>query len=590
MRNNIELEAYIDNVDKLIKNKGYNFDYADALYKSSILAYREEKLDLFNHCTTTAKQIIEEHLGEQTGVDIWGVENYLIKEQKALPEMSLYYDILKQESFQYFESFMYYMERYRKQEDRFYLPRKCTLGQVAQDFQDLEDGKYTRYALSQPSRTGKSTTFLMFLSWVAMKRPNSHNAYGCHAGELAKGVYEEFLNFFTTPEYAFSELYSYWHPLCPLIENKSAESSTINLDKKSRFPTIVCRGADATWTGAVDVSADGYLCVDDLVRDREHALNPRRMEDTYQAYQNKMLDRLNDGSKVILVGTLWNVLDPIERERKANEGKPEWLFRKIPALNENGESNFQYTMGKGFSTKYFEEMRDRLSKPDWMAKFQQQPYVREGLLFPEDECRFFNGMVNDTKHKVVSLIDPAFGGADSTSMPIVRIEEDSDSYKVIDWVHKSGTQKVTLPLIVDAIEKHFITELYIEQNSGGKLMTDKIEEELKTRNLRFCKINRYYARTRLPKEEKIKAYSDYVKDNFEFLMENKYLSEEAEYRRTEMYNDAMYELHMYTSEGKNFHDDSPDAITSLWAKLENAIGGSVSAVHNPFKYGEMNEY
>ena len=35
------------------------------------------------------------------------------------------------------------------------------------------------------------------------------------------------------------------------------------------------------------------------------------------------------------------------------------------------------------------------------------------------------------------------------------------------------------------------------------------------------------------------------------------------YKRDEDYQAAMNELHMYTSEGKNAHDDSPDALSQI---------------------------
>jgi hypothetical protein len=180
----------------------------------------------------------------------------------------------------------------------------------------------------------------------------------------------------------------------PLVTDKSADEFTITLGNPDRFATVTCRGIDGTWTGAVDVSKDGYLYVDDLVRDREHSLSPMRMENTYQEYLNKMVDRKNDGARELMVGTLWNVLDPLERMRKQYENDPQYRFRRIPALNENDESNFDYEIN-GFSTAYYRDMREKLDKAEWMAKFMQKPYVREGLLFPDNELRFFNGDFDD---------------------------------------------------------------------------------------------------------------------------------------------------------------------------------------------------
>ena len=127
---------------------------------------------------------------------------------------------------------------------------------------------------------------------------------------------------------------------------------TISFLSSGDFPTCTFRGIDGTWTGAVDISADGYLLVDDLVRDRTHSLSPMRMNDTFSEYLNKMVDRKNDGAKEIMIGTLWNVLDPIKRLEEMYGNDDRYVFRRIPALNENGESNFNYDVKRiAFSIK-----------------------------------------------------------------------------------------------------------------------------------------------------------------------------------------------------------------------------------------------
>ena len=105
-----------------------------------------------------------------------------------------------------FESYLIYMEKDRNPEKRFYLPRRKSLKVVVDDLQDLEDGKLDFYGLSMPSRVGKSTVCIFYLSWIAGKRPNSHSAMGGHSGKLAKGFYGELLNLINTREYKFSQI------------------------------------------------------------------------------------------------------------------------------------------------------------------------------------------------------------------------------------------------------------------------------------------------------------------------------------------------------------------------------------------------
>jgi hypothetical protein len=565
------LISTINGYENYIEKNGIDESVMDAYIEASEVAIKTEKdipygLQLTKRC----KEIIERFCVEHSGVGIWDLEKYAQDNDEEYPLIDKWYKTLKTESYYDFESFMFYMERKRHYSKRFYFPRRHTLKIVVNDLQDLENRIIKFYGLSMPSRVGKSTICIFFLAWVSLRRPNSHSAMGGHSGILAKGFYKELMNLFTTEEYTFSELFYFWNPEYankPLVTDKSADEFTITLGNPDRFATVTCRGIDGTWTGAVDVSKDGYLYVDDLVRDREHSLSPMRMENTYQEYLNKMVDRKNDGARELMVGTLWNVLDPLERMRKQYENDPQYRFRRIPALDENDESNFDYEIN-GFSTAYYRDMREKLDKAEWMAKFMQKPYVREGLLFPDNELRFFNGDFNEElenkERKIIALCDPAFGGADNLSMPVCADFGGKQKY-IIDWVYKKGTQAVTVPLIVAAIKKHYITELHIEQNAGGKLITDSIKAEMKKQNVYFCRIIPYYANTKLPKEEKIKGYSDRVKEIFIFLISRQYLAidDRPTYIRTQMYQDAMDEFTMYTSEGKNPHDDASDSITQL---------------------------
>lgn len=490
----------------------------------------------------------------------------------------LYWKTMLFETPYLFESFIYYMEKNRKPEKKFYEPRKETLNVVVADLQELEDNPKSKfYGLSTPSRVGKSTVVIFFLAWIAAKKPNSHNAMGGHSGILAKGFYKELLNLMTTEEYTFKEIFDYMHPEYvnkPFPTDKSADEFTITLGDPDRFATITCRGIDGTWTGAIDVSSDGYLYVDDLVRDREHSLSPTRMENTYQEYLNKMVDRKNDGSKELMVGTLWNVLDPLERMRKQYDGTKGYKFRKIPALNENEESNFNYKIN-GFSTEYYLEMREKLDNAEWMAKFMQQPYVREGILFQTDELRYFNGILPETDHRIVAVVDVALGGGDSLSMPIGAEYENGDVY-IFDWVFNRGPKEVTLPIVVGKIMGNEIRETRFEANQGGDLYCGLVDSMLQEQHYK-CSCTHRKAPNKMEKKSKIIAYSGDVKRKFIFLQSKLPTVEEKEqdaengikrYYRTKEYQAAMDELTTFVTIGDNPFDDAADSVTQLEMFIE----------------------
>lgn len=586
----------IKHCENYIEENGVDNNVIEAYYETCKLAEETCNKNLLLECTARTKELIETACMSEFGVDFWAVEKLVSERGIPYELVDKYYEILKIESFHVFESFIYYMEKNRAWSKRFYQPRRKSLGVVVEELQAFEDriGNRMFYGLSLPSRTGKSTLCIFFLAWIALKRPNSHSAMGGHSGILAKGFYKELLNFITTPEYTFKELFDYAHPEYankPFPTDKSSDDFTITLGDPDRFATITCRGIDGTWTGAVDVSSDGYLYVDDLVRDREHSLSPQRMENTFQEYLNKMVDRKNDGARELMVGTLWNVLDPLERISVQYEYDDRYYFRRIPALNENDESNFDYEIN-GFSTEYYRNMRDRLGNAEWMAKFMQRPYVREGLVFPENELKFCDGLVEDGTWSITALCDPAFGGADRLSMPIKLKHKENGKQIIIDWVYKQGTQNITVPLVADAIIRNVVTELRIEKNAGGGLYADNLKKELEKRGCHHCKIILFSASNKMSKTERIIAYSDYVKDNYYFLIENRFLpsiAEDAEsglnrFRRSEMYDHAMQELQIFTSEGKNYHDDASDSITNM-AVNDEKTANKIEAIENPFRGG-----
>lgn len=591
---NSELNQLIDDCEKYISQNGIDENIIETYYNVCQLAKNEGEIDTMLKCTARTKEVINGYCTKQfNGKDIWEVEKVVQENDSEYPLLNQFYDVLKLESYYNFESFMFYMERKRHWTKRFYFPRRKTLKVVVKDLEDLENRIIKFYGLSMPSRVGKSTICIFFLAWVSLRRPNSHSAMGGHSGILAKGFYKELMNLFTTEEYTFSELFYFWNPEYankPLVTDKSADEFTITLGNPDRFATVTCRGIDGTWTGAVDVSKDGYLYVDDLVRDREHSLSPMRMENTYQEYLNKMVDRKNDGARELMVGTLWNVLDPLERMRKQYENDPQYRFRRIPALNENDESNFDYEIN-GFSTAYYRDMREKLDKAEWEAKFMQRPFVREGLLFPTDELRYFNGILPDGDFRRIGVTDIAWGGGDSLSMPIGAEYDNGDVY-IYDWVFNKGAKEVTIPLVVGRIVGNQIRQTRFEGNVGGDLYCQYIDEKLQEQNYK-CSCTSRKAPNKVEKLSKIIAYSGDIKRKFIFLDSHKITQEQMQkdadlgivrYRRNDEYQAAMDELTMFVSIGGNEHDDAADGLTQLEMFIENPNDTAIiEAAKNPFR-------
>ena len=237
-----------------------------------------------------------------------------------------------------FDAYCRYLEWNRPKEKKFYEPRRKVLKVVTDDLQDLYDDRLDFLGVSLPTRVGKSTLCIFFLSFVMGNRPLIANVMSGHSDKLTEPFYKELLNILTD-----RSTYN-WHDIFPdvAIVNTSAKNETIDLNTNKRFPTFTARAIEGTLTGAVEIGKGGLLYADDLVKDLEESLSPERMDKKYNDYLNLLVDRKKEGAKELMVGTRWNILDPLGRLREQYGDNPRYRFRVIPALNEEGESNFNY--------------------------------------------------------------------------------------------------------------------------------------------------------------------------------------------------------------------------------------------------------
>ncbi len=462
------------------------------------------------------------------------------------------------------DAYIQYIEYERDPEKRFYLPRRDVLRPVVQDLQDLYDGKIDFLGVSLPARTGKSTLCIMFMTWIMGNRPDVASVMSGHSDKLTDGFYRELLSIMTdSVTYAWGDVF----PTVKIVDT-SAKNETIDLNHPKRFPTMTCRSIGGTLTGAVEIGSGGVLYVDDLIEDLEESLNPLRLQAKYDAYLNQLKDRKKMGALELMVGTRWNVYDPLGRVHEQYQDDPRYRFRVIPALNEDGESNFNYKYGLGFDTRYYQDMKASIDDATWNAKYMGNPYIREGLLFPEDELRYYNGVLPDGEPEKVAVCDVAWGGGDSLAMPIAYIY--GDSVYIPDVIFNKGDKTVTYPIVIGRCLQHLPNTVRMESNNGGSEYCDKVDEELRKQGVR---LNIYSVRTPSTRNKvtRIVQYAPDIK-KFYFLAD-KYQSRE--------YRAFMKEVTMFTQTGKNLHDDAPDSLAMLADEIFHRTA-KVEFVKRPF--------
>lgn len=448
------------------------------------------------------------------------------------------------------DSYLLYLEWDRPLDKRFYQNRRKVLLPLVKDLQDLADDKIDFLGISMPPRTGKSTLCIFFMSWIMGRNPDVANVMSGHSDKLTNGFYRETMSIITdTDTYLWSDVF-------PTVElaDTSAKNETIDLGHKKRFPTFTARSIGGTLTGAVEIGNGGILYVDDLIEDLEESLNPLRLQAKYDAYLNQLKDRKKNGAKELMVGTRWNVADPLGRIAEQYEGNERYRFTVLSATDDDGHSNFQYDFNLGFDDRYYADMKASIDDATWCAKYMGKPYVREGLLFPKNGLKYYNGVLPDGEYQVMSVCDVAWGGGDSLSMPFAYIFG-SDVY-IHDVVFNNGDKTITQPLVLSKIMEHRPYMVRFEANNGGAEYADAINTKLQDAGY-HTHIESARASNQMSKNTKILQYSADIK-NWYFIDESKQSGE---------YKLFMKELWAFSQTGKNPHDDAPDSLAQLADRL-----------------------
>lgn len=468
-----------------------------------------------------------------------------------------------------FDSFMTYIELDRKPEKRFYAPRKHYLRPMVQGFQDVLDGKLRLLTISMPKRAGKSQTGINFVNMLSGKFPDRSTLMEGTGDDLVKSFYNGCLEYLTVPnEYLFYDVF----PDARLVQT-NADTKTVNLKSKSRFPTIMCRSIDARQVGLSE--ATNVLYLDDCVEGREEAKNRQRLDDKWEVISGDIMGRAIEGTPMVFTGTRYSLYDPIGRvqEHAQREG---WAWRaiEIPALDlVTDESNYEYEREgkKVFTTAYFREQRELLSAEQFESEFQQQPFEAKGLLFNKDELNYFFELPKDRDpDTIIAVGDTAESGSDSTSMPVAKIYG-NDVY-IVDVVFDDSPAEVTKPECAKCLIENKVASAVFESNNAGQYYARDVDQIIRERGY---SVGIRTKRTISNKQTRIEFASDNIKKNF-------YFKHPSTYKRGGQYWNFMKEVTTYTRSGKVPHDDAPDSLSLLENEIRMLSGGKVEVFKRPY--------
>lgn len=585
----LELVNQIKKNDEYISKKGINKIVSDGELYNVIDAYINSiKCGMFRdndskyalEISKKTKNIINDAvLIQSQGGTIQDLEVYRSESNAEYKILNKFYDVLRLEAPYLVDSFFYYMEiDERDPYKRFYFPRRKVLNPVITAYQDVYDGKLDFLSVSQPKRTGKTTSGLKLAQMMGGRDPDG-SIFGVGKGEgLVKRFYGGLLQDFET-ERTYQRFLSVFPEAKKIGEKdyKSAENLYIDLKSKNIFPTFTCRPIDGAIVGCTEANVLVYI--DDCVKNHEEARNRDRLEFLCEKVTDDVLGRRLEGTPIIIQGTKYSLYDPITAlQVKADELGWRWREVAVPALDPiTDKSNWEIFrkdkkgIRKIFTTEYYQKERKLVTEETWAAEFQQEPFEAKGRMFAEKELNYFEELPVDREpDAIMAACDSADKGEDSCCMPVGYVY--GNEVYIVDVVFDNAGTQFTKPECANMLVKHNVKTVTFESNSAGEYFGRDVMEAVKNQGGRCSARFKFNCANKITRMEN-------ARDN---IIRDYYFRDFRKMDRQSQYYKFMKELTTMTRSGKVKHDDAPDGISLFENEMRSGTVAKAEAAINPF--------
>ncbi len=436
-------------------------------------------------------------------------------------------------------------------EDRSYLMRLCT------ELQAFYESDEVVMIINLPPRHGKSYTAAHFEKWV----------FGCNAREkIMTGSYNETLSttFSKSVRNGISEqkadpnkiVYSDIFPGVR-IQRGDGAMNLWALEGQHASYLATSPGGTATGFGA------SIIVLDDLIKTANEAFNEDLLEGHWKWFTDTMLSRLENGGKIIIIMTRWASGDLAGRaaEHFKGEGTP---YRLLSMKAVQDETTHEMLCPQILSYKDYRMKAKLMSEEIASANYQQVPIDMKGRLYQsfkdyKDIPR--DGKGNPLFTAIKAYCDTADEGSDYLCN-IIYGEYLKEAY-VLDVYYTKEAMEITEPETAKRLNKFGVRIADIESNNGGRGFARNVERILREKlNTNRCKVNWFHQSQN--KRARILTNSTWVQEHIYFPVN--WRDKWPEYYKV---------MHKYQKEGKNAHDDAPDATTGIAEKIGRRGGVSI---------------
>ena len=282
----------------------------------------------------------------------------------------------------------------------------------------------------------------------------------------------------------------------------------------------------------------GALIIDDPIKP-EDADSDNIRERVNQRFDSTIRNRVNSRNTPIII-----IMQRLHENDLCgyliDQEPEEWTVISLPCLKEDGTALWEF--------KHTVEELNKIksnNKIVFERQYQQSPKPLEGLMFPENELRYYKPSNLLKFESSIGYADIADEGEDNLSAPIGR-NIGKDIY-ITDVVFCRENTGVTLPMVAETLKRNETKFIRVESNNMGAMFNRELDKLVPNTK---C----FPAHSSSNKFTRILMDSEFIKRNCLFIHPSE---QNAQYKA------FMKELTSYLSNGKSKHDDAPDSMSGL---------------------------
>ena len=424
----------------------------------------------------------------------------------------------------------------------FYKESRAFLVFMCNEFQDFYQSDDEVAIINVPPRHGKSRTASMFAKWVFGQNQNEKIMTGSYNEMLSTTFSKAVRNDISEIKGDISKIV--YSDIFPDTRIKHGDGAMNLWSLEGGYNNYLATSPTGTATGF----GASLLIIDDLIKNAEEAFNEAVLDKRWEWFTNTMLSRVEEGGKIIIIMTRWSSKDLAGRalDHFKEEGK------KVRHINLKAQQEDGTMLCDEILSARSDESKIRAMSPEIAAaNYQQEPIDVKGRLY--SSFKTYDGELPQFK-QIKNYTDTADTGGDYLCSINYGVTFNNEAY-VLDVLYTKEGMEETEPDTAKMLFEGKVNWSDIESNNGGRGFARSVERLLKT--------NHNSNKTRIEPFHQSKNKQARILSNATWVMDHVYFPSDWRFRWPDYFK-AMTE---YQREGKNKHDDAPDATTGIAEKI-----------------------